>query len=263
MLNAHPFSRELTTAKTIIQEAGKIALSYYRTNLTVALKEDNSLVTEADHAVEKFIRKAFDEIFPEYGFIGEETDENSKSTAWIVDPIDGTVAFARGLDEFGIALAFKNDTGIQFSLIYLPTKNELYTAIKDKGAFLNDKKITVSKVSALNLALLSIHKSTLLMYASHSQNLLDLSFRLRVTHAASSESCHLASGRIDGLIKVNQALWDVAPEYLLMKEAGARITDEFGDDLIITFSKKARHNYIAVTNSLSEEVLKPLYFPKA
>lgn len=254
------FRKEFRIAQDLIIQSGKMALSYLSKPLKSSLKEDQTIVTEADRAIETFIRQSVSQQFPNYGFIGEETEEHHKEVSWIVDPIDGTVAFARNIPEFAIVISLKAKDETVFSCIYRPYLQELYTAFKNEGAFLDNKKITTSTVTSLENSLVSldsgnIHKKV------YPQRILAIlpRYRVRIGHSAAVESSYVASGKVDALIKFKQSVWDVAPEYLLMKEAGAIITDEYGHPLIINYSKESKHNYIATTNKIEINERKSLY----
>src|SRR5258707_13774696 len=122
------FEKEFELAKKVILETGQIAHSYFIKKLEVTYHEDNSFLTRADIECENFIRSRLESAYPSYGFIGEETQENIRDTAWIIDPIDGTVSFARQMPEYGIALALKRHNDIIFSVQYLPESETLLHA---------------------------------------------------------------------------------------------------------------------------------------
>lgn len=254
------YYKEFEFAKKIICHAGDIALRYFDTNIKSTLKEDQSIITEVDLAVESFLRDSFGKEFPEYGFIGEETSENNKSVAWIVDPIDGTVAFARGIPEFGVVLALKEQNEVVFSVILIPCLNNLFFAYKNQGAYKNDSEISVSTITNFDNALFSLASGNIFKkdYPEQIINLIH-KYRVRLSLSAAIESSYIASGKCDVLVKFNQAIWDVAPEYLLMKEAGATIVNEYGKDLTFAIEKKTRVNYIASTNKMNHVDLKTLF----
>jgi myo-inositol-1(or 4)-monophosphatase len=263
MTSSEPFHKELEIAKAVIKEAGKTALSYFEKGIKGSYKADNSIVTEADVAIEKYIKSNLEKHFSEYGFIGEESGEITSEVSWIVDPIDGTLAFARGLSEFSTVIALKQDQQVVLSVMYLPYFDELFYAINNNGSYRNDVQIHARDTNTINEAVISLHEASINKYRDNNVNVIDIPYRFRATHTASVESCYVACGKIDGLIKFNQAIWDVAPEYLMMKEAGVRITDKYGNPLEMNFNKQYKHDYIALTNSIPEREAKILYFSQS
>lgn len=261
MTDQRQFTKEFELAKKVIKDAGEITLSYFDRHPKITkIKNGYSIVTEADEASESFIRNALSSSFPSYGFIGEETEEENKETSWVVDPIDGTSAFARGIPEYGIAIALKAGSNLVFSLQYLPLKHELYHAIKGQGAYYNDSHIFVSKTDSLQEGLLSFDSTNIRKrhYTTPIKNLLN-EYRFRVGHSSVVESIYLAKGKIELLAKFEQAIWDAAPACLLMEEAGAIIRDPSGNAINFTFSKSARQSYIATNASLIKQEMAMLY----
>jgi myo-inositol-1(or 4)-monophosphatase len=259
------FSQEFELAQSIIYRASDIALSYFEHNPTFHSKPDNSTVTQADEEIEVFVRKEFEKEYPEYGFIGEEGKANLKETNWIVDPIDGTSAFARSIPDFSIVMALTQGSEVLFSLIYNPCTKRLYSAQKGLGAFRDEKKIRVSELEELgkDYGIVSLtHKNFYDDRYKHHLESLAEKHRTRIAHSAGVESTYLASGSIDILIKLDQPIWDTAPECFLMEEAGAIIKDLHGDDFALDFTPGTIHNYIAMTPSIYKNEGKQLFFPK-
>ncbi len=255
------FTDEFSYAKQIIQEAGQMALSYFTKGVEVVNKKKEgearySIVTEADLAIEKFIKEKLFQKFPNYGFIGEEGKEDIRETSWIVDPIDGTTPFSRGIPEFGVVISLKIGNEVVLSCIYLPVVDLLYSAKKNEGAFENHKKISVSDIALGEDSLISVGTRMIRLtdYTSQYAELMS-KYRCRIGLAASAESTYLASGKIDLFVTVDQPIWDVAAEYLLMKEAGARITNLEGTDLQLQFDKDFRHNWVATNGLIHDQVI--------
>lgn len=251
------FQKEFEFAKKVIQEAGKLVLSYAKKKIDVSYKEDYSFLTEADTATENFIYESLQKKFPSYGFIGEETEMDIKDTSWIVDPIDGTISYSRGIPEYGIALALKSDNKLIFSVQYLPYASKLLHAYTGYGAYCNGQKLSVGNVKDFKKAYLSIGYQNFWYpkYQQHTLNVLTKPtiHRFRVGGSSVVESYYLAGGRTDISIRFDQPIWDTAAEYLLMKEAGAVITNESGKPLHLHFDKTSLHNYIA-TNSFLRDI---------
>ena len=258
------FEKEFQFANKIITEASQITLSYFEKNPKSRLKADKSIVTEADEHVETFIRQKASSTFPSYGFIGEETDEDKKDITWIVDPIDGTSSFTRGITNFATVIALLIEEQIVFSLIHLPVANVLFTAQKDKGAEKNGKSIQVSLIENMDNALISIDRRA--PQVDYSMDYIDnfiKSYQVRIGDHAGVGSGYVAQGSIDLFIKFYQKIWDTAPESLLIQEAGGIVTDEFGDVLKLTYSKESKTNYIATNSILHKNYNDLLYYPKS
>lgn len=258
------FHSAFDLAKVVVVDASKIILAYFEKEFTIRYKEgelSSSIVTQADEETEKFIRSAFEKEFPQYGFIGEETPESNKETSWIVDPIDGTLAFSRGLYEFGMAIALKHGSEVVFSVLYLPYFGKLYSAYISEGAFLNDKKIQVSTTDLLNKSVISLHQKGIKLdrFHDYAENVLKNS-TVRMSHSSVVESCLVAEGKIEGLIKFEQKIWDLAPEFRLMKEAGAHVTDEHGSSIEFGYSKDSRQTFVSISPNITD--FQELYLPR-
>lgn len=259
------FSKEFTFARESILKASEIALSYFGNNPSFHSKPDNSTVTQADEEIEAFVRAAFEKEFPTYGFIGEESGADRKEINWIVDPIDGTSAFARTIPDFSNVIALTEGNDVLFSLIYHPCMKKLYWAKKGEGAYCDDKKITVSNLETLgkDYGIVSLTHSNFYneKYRSHLEKIM-MNHRTRISHSSGVESSYLASGSIDVLVKLDQALWDTAPECFLMQEAGAVIKDMYGDEFHLNFESGARHSYIAMAPRIYETDSDELFMQK-
>ncbi len=259
------FEKEFELAKAVIQDAGEILLSYYHKPSNFTQKEDGSFLTEADIASEQFIKRKLADQFPEYGFIGEETEGIKKEISWIIDPLDGTLAFTRHLSEFGIAIALKRGNQLIFGVEYIPLSNDLLFAFEGQGAYKNDSKLSVSTMDDLSKSFASIGMQNFWKgeYVSQTTALLrqKINNHFHVGLSSVVEAYYLSSGIVDLYIRFEQPIWDIAAQYVLMKEAGAVITDEYGKPLRIGFSKDARHNLLA-TNPLLAENAKDLLYRK-
>src|ERR1700691_4098549 len=150
-------SLELRAALDAAEEASKIAVSLYRHNLEVRIKEDKSPVTEADVRCEVAIRQILESRFPSYGFYGEETGvrDQRAENLWLVDPIDGTQAFVREYPFFSTQIALMRAGEIVLGVSQAPVYGELAYAERGGGAYLNGRPIRVSEIDALSAATLS------------------------------------------------------------------------------------------------------------
>jgi myo-inositol-1(or 4)-monophosphatase len=258
------FHQEFSEARNIIREtAALIKAAVGNSSQIVKTKGDHfNIVTETDEKAESFLREKLAAAFPDYGFIGEEGEEIIKDIAWIIDPIDGTTAFERNIPEFGIALALKKGDHVIFSLMYRIATDDLFSAYRGEGAFRNDEKLHVSETADPKNAVISVSHQQFWYerYNTYTLRLINQVRSFRISYSAVVESCYIAEGKLDMLIKFEQSIWDVAPEVLLMQEAGAKVTDEKGEGLVMEFSKNAKVSYIAANAKLHEACKAFLYF---
>ena len=199
-------------SKIIIRDFGEIE------NLQVSKKGPTDFVTNSDLKVEKIIVDELKKARPNFSFITEENGtENNKDNknTWIIDPIDGTVNFLHGIPHFAISIALKSNGEIISGLIYDPIKDEMFYAEKNNGAFINNRRIRVSKKNDLNNCL----------FASNDHLDEELNLPIRKTGCAALDMAYVASGRFDGYFQNNLNLWDVAAGIILIKEAGGVIND--------------------------------------
>ena len=225
------------TAIAAAKKAGKLALKEYKNfnRAAVMLKSRHEILTKVDLASEKIIINEIKSNFPEHRILSEEAGQtkNMSDYLWIVDPIDGTTNFSmhNPIWSISIALAFKNET--IFGVIYAPCLGELYIAEKGKGAKLNNKKISVSKIKdgkVLNAFCHSSRKKDIkkaIKYFSY-QKLHGMD--CRQMGSAAIELAYVACGRIESIVIPGANSWDVAAGALLVREAGGMVTDFSGKD---------------------------------
>ena len=263
MTSPQDFHPQFEYAKKVVKNAGALLREYAEKEVEIVKHQIalSDLSTEADGAVETFIRTHLEEKYPDYGFIGEEGEASLAEEAWIVDPLDGTMAFSRQIPEYGIALAFKSGTQVIFSVQYLPVFDLLLTAYKGEGAFCNDEKISVGQVDSFDRTVLSIGYQDFWRekFQAHTLTLLEHDHAFRVGHSSVVESYYFASGKTDVLFRFDQKLWDTAAECLLMEEAGGVITNEKGEKLELVFSKDGKHNFMATNPILAENAADIIY----
>jgi myo-inositol-1(or 4)-monophosphatase len=206
-------------------------------NLQVSVKGPADFVSNADKRAEQIVFEELQKARPTYGFLGEEGTEVKGTDGqhrWIVDPLDGTTNFLHGIPMFAVAIALQRGEDIVASVIFNPVMDELYTAEKGGGAWLNDRK-------RLRVATRKHLADTVIVTGINSQgralDLLQLKQLAQVTPAvagirrtgsASTDLAWLAAGRFDGYWEAGLKPWDVAPGYLLVREAGGVVTDYAG-----------------------------------
>ena len=219
-------------------EAGAVELRrFFNGSFTISSKSSiNDLVTEADHASEKAIFKVIQDKFPDHFILSEETgaivhDSNIK---WIIDPIDGTINFANGIPICCVSIGVEKDGQMILGAVYNPFMNEMYIAEKGKGATLNDKKITVSdKDDLLRSCLVTGFPYQYLDAANGPLQIFEKLIRkaipVRRLGSAALDLCWTATGRFDGFYEHKLQAWDSAAGFLMVEEAGGKVTDLQGN----------------------------------
>jgi len=224
---------------TIIKaaEAGaKVMQEFFHGQFKISNKEGiNNLVTEADHASEAAIFSVIKEDFPDHYILSEEAGElvMDSSYKWIIDPIDGTVNFAHGIPICCVSIGLEQEGEMLMGVVYNPFFNEFYFAQKGYGASLNDKKIQVSsQPSVIHSCLVTGFPYT---YLDQPNGPLDVFARLirkgvpvRRLGSAAMDLCWVAAGRFDGFYEHKLQAWDSAAGFLMVEEAGGRVSDFAG-----------------------------------
>lgn len=195
-------------------------------------------VTKADKDAEEFIINELQKNFPGVGICSEEGDAISGKGRFIVDPLDGTHNFMHGIARFCVSIAYEENAEIKVGVIYEPVKDELFSAEKGSGAFLNGKRIKHSGQKNLDRALVTVgippsayERRGKIMDAL--KNLILKVNSIRIFGAAALQLAEIAAGRIDGDIGFALSPWDVAAGWILVEEAGGLITDERGGNKIL------------------------------
>ncbi len=226
-------------AAAIAIEAGLLIHDYYKRGVLTEYKGDVDLVTEADRAAETLIVEKLHEAFPKHGIFGEEGTRSllDAEYRWYVDPLDGTTNFAHGFPYFCVSLGLEHrpaglpqdeDGELIAGVIYQPVHNELFVAEKDGGAYLNGRRLHVSKTKLLQEALLATgfpsHKRHENPNIHFYQQLTLRSHGVRRAGAAALDLAYTAAGRFDAYWEFNLNPWDTAAGVLLVKEAGGTMT---------------------------------------
>ena len=221
--------------KKVVISAGKKALSFFKKDKSLIFLRGQSkeVVTKYDKILDQLIIKEIEKFFPNDSILTEESGflSKSKENLWIVDSLDGSSNFANQNPLFSISIAyFKNKIPI-LAAVFAPALNEFYFAKKRKGAFLNGKRIFVSKVKNL--------RESYIVYCEGGEKnrervakILSKIFPkvkdIRKIGSAGIESCWVAAGRVDAFFTTQIEIWDVAAGILIVKEAGGKVTDFFG-----------------------------------
>lgn len=227
----------LDLAVRLAREAGAIQKDRYETDLEIQTKSASiDLVTEVDRACEKLIVDGIQANRPGDAVLAEEGSGDDREGAewrWVVDPLDGTTNFAHAYPRFCVSIAVEHHDERVVGVVYDPLLDELYTAIKGEGAFLNGRPIHVSDEQNLDNALLA----TGFAYdvrKTRDDNIAEFARFLKATRAvrrdgsAALDLCYVAAGRLDGFWEFKLRAWDVAAGFLIVDEAGGRCSDASG-----------------------------------
>jgi len=199
-------------SKSIIRDFGEVE------KLQVSKKGPYDFVTKTDKHVEKILIEELSKIKKNYSFITEETgiiNNADKDNIWIIDPIDGTTNFLHGIPHFAICIALKSKNKIVSGLVFDPIKDEMFFAEKDKGAYLNNQRLRVSKKNSIDNCL----------FSSNHEGVKFSDLNMRYSGCAALDLAYVACGRLDGFFHNKINLWDVAAGEILVKEAGGIVNN--------------------------------------
>lgn len=221
----------------IANEAGNIILDGVNKEKDVNYKGSIDLVTEYDLKTEIFIKDKLSKIFPNHKIIGEETSTNpfdDFNNAIFIDPIDGTTNFVHGFPFVSISIGVYTDRIGHYGVVYNPVMNELFYAENGKGAFLNNKKISVSNKDRLSKSLCATGfpyiKDELSYLMDILKKVLSVSRGIRRAGSAALDLCYVAKGVFDLYYERNLKPWDISAGMIILKEAGGLVTDFEGKE---------------------------------
>ena len=223
--------KELKVALAAARAASKIILKFYGKKFKVKRKGEIDLVTEVDERAQKEICKIIWKAFPKDAILAEEFELSRTEKAerrWIVDPIDGTTNFAHGYPKFCVSIGFEAQGHLQCGVIWDPVMKEVFTAVRGKGAFLNGKRLRVSKAQTLKESLLVTgfpydlddpRKNNVPFFL----HMIRKAQAIRRDGSAALNLAYVAAGRFDGFWELGLNAWDVAAGLLLVQEAGGEV----------------------------------------
>jgi myo-inositol-1(or 4)-monophosphatase len=224
---------ELAFAVETVKRAGEIILSYYHSSYEVEHKDEDNPVTSADLAADSFLRERFAERFPSDGWLSEESIQKPEQLQgpriWVVDPLDGTKEFVKGLPEFAISVALLIESRPALAVVYNPPQNELFVAERGGGAYFNGERVRVSTLENFGNAEILASRSEL---ADQVFKLPDEYGSVKKTGSIAYKLALIASSRGDITISFRpKNVWDVCGGTLLVEEAGGKITNFHGEPL--------------------------------
>lgn len=207
-------------------------------SVRVAQKQVNDFVTEVDQAAERMIIETLLGAYPGHGILGEESGKEfgakDSDYVWIIDPLDGTTNFIHGFPVYCVSIALAVKGKIEHAVVYDPTRNDLFTATRGRGAFLNERRIRVSKRAQLKDCLISTgfpfrpgdnFRAYMRMFAEITQR----TAGVRRPGAAALDLAYVAAGFTDGFFETGLSIWDVAAGSLLVTEAGGLVGNFTGE----------------------------------
>ncbi|MGH8245464.1 MAG: inositol monophosphatase family protein [Gammaproteobacteria bacterium] len=204
--------------------------------LTVRHKSLNDLVSEVDRAAEEAIIETLKASYPDHAILAEESGSTGESEyVWIIDPLDGTTNFLHGLPIYAVSIALMHKGQLQHGVIYDPTRNDLYTASRGRGAFLNDRRLRVSKRDKLIDGLIGTGfpfrmSDYIDPYLAMLKDLMTRTAGVRRPGAAALDLAAVAAGRLDGFWEIGLSPWDMAAGVLMITEAGGLVGDLEGNE---------------------------------
>ncbi|MDW8323893.1 MAG: inositol monophosphatase family protein [Burkholderiales bacterium] len=231
----HPM---LNTAVKAARRAGAIInrASLDLDLLSVRAKRENDFVSEVDHAAEQAIIETLLTAYPKHAILAEESGVSGESEyQWVIDPLDGTTNFLHGFPQYAVSIALLHRGVLTHAVVYDVTRNELFTASRGRGAYLNDRRIRVSKRDKLKTALIGTgfpfrDFTHLDAYLGMFRSLVQNTAGLRRPGSAALDLAWVAAGRLDGFFEIGLNLWDIAAGCLLIQEAGGLVSDFSGEE---------------------------------
>ena len=248
------YTKELDVAKSVAKEMGKIQLKNFRKNLKVIRKSTKDFVSNVDLECQnlsyELLRKDF-----QYEILSEERktqDEIGTKLFWIIDPVDGTHNYISGLPNFGVSIALATKKEFLLGVIYLPYFDEMYYAVKNQGAFMNDEKIQVSKNNDLEKSMITFDNQFYLNKKSFDvyKKIVGSCFTTRILGSAVYDFCLIASGKVDARVWNNTKVFDFAAGLTIVNEAGGKLTDFNGNEITLN-----SHDILASNSFVHQELL--------
>jgi myo-inositol-1(or 4)-monophosphatase len=251
------FSSYTNTALDAAKAGAEVLLKYYNGVLNVEYKGETDPVTQADRNSQKAIIKTIKAVFSHHGILAEEdgVNEIKEDYLWIIDPLDGTVNFVHGVPMFCVSIGLKCKDEIISGVIYSPVTKEVFISEKNKGAWLNGKKIKVSKIEDMIRALAVtgfpyyVRKSSTEVIKNFKNIMLE-SQGIRRLGSAALDMAYVACGRFDFFWEEGLKPWDIAAGALVVKEAGGKVSDYCGSkdfifkDTMLTSNGSVMHEKI-------------------
>lgn len=230
------WEKELQLARSVAMHAGDLAMGYASQQLKPETKADLSPVTVADKECEKLIASRIEETFPADGILGEEgsNKQGTSGRRWIIDPIDGTRDFVRGLPLWANLIGFEVDGEVVMGVANLPSRREMFWAVRGGGAFRNDQRLQISSIDSPSQALVGLNGINRLKEHALGSRFLDWAKQFWAVRSMGGcvDAMLVASGNAELWMEPHAAPWDLAPLKVILEEAGARFWNFDGGSTI-------------------------------
>ncbi len=230
----------MKVAEEAARRAGRLLKKNINKSDEIFYKGAVDLVTPFDTKAQRTILDHLSSFFPDHGYLAEEGLSQNKEAEmrWIIDPLDGTTNYAHHFPVFTISIALERRSEIILGLVYDPMREEMFSALKGKGAFLNGKKISVSGINELDKSLLATGfpydvRVSQENNISHFNNFIIRVQGIRRCGSAAMDLCYVACGRFDGFWELKLKPWDMAAGTFIVQEAGGRVSDFRGSEFSI------------------------------
>jgi myo-inositol-1(or 4)-monophosphatase len=225
----------LKAGKSLSRDFGEVQ------NLQVSMKGPGDYVSQADRKAEELVKAELMRARPDYSFLGEEggsLEGTDGQHRWIVDPLDGTTNFLHGIPMFSVSIALERQGQIVAGVVYNPALDELYTAEKGGGTFLNDRRLRVAARNKLTDAVVGtgvphLGRGQHGHYLVQLRNIMGEVAGVRRMGSAALDLAYVAAGRFDGFWEDNLSAWDIAAGIILIREAGGFVTDTSGGNTML------------------------------
>lgn len=255
----------LSEIERLARDAGAILRGGYNKEHEVSYKGVIDLVTEVDHQSEAFLLGEVQSNYSDHHIFAEESGiiQGSNEHIWYIDPLDGTVNYAHHIPIFSVSIAYASQGDLTLGAVYDPMRDEMFTAERGKGAYLNGQPLQASSVSDLQKSLL-VTGFPYDAWNTEYDNFANfvhfgkLTQGVRRLGSAALDLCYVAAGRFDGFWEISLKPWDVAAGGLICGEAGARITNVKGEEDFIS----APQSVVASAPGIHELILQELHAPK-
>jgi myo-inositol-1(or 4)-monophosphatase len=254
----------LNIAVKAARKAGDIIIRYHNQIdlLTIENKAANDFVSEVDKAAEDAIIDELKYAFPDHSILGEENGEivgKDKRFVWILDPLDGTTNYLHGFPQYAVSIALYENDEPTHAVVYDPFKEEMFTAAKGEGAYLNEQRIRITGADGFENTLIGTgfpfkEPQHLDAYLSMFKAIHPQVAGIRRAGSAALDLAYLAAGRLDGFWEIKLNIWDIAAGVLLVKEAGGYVGDFSGRDKYLETG-----NVVAGSEKVFKAILKTIH----
>ncbi|MFC0309086.1 inositol-1-monophosphatase [Gallibacterium trehalosifermentans] len=253
----------LNIAIRAVRKAGNIVAKGFerRDDIQTNQKSTNDYVTNIDKAAEAAIIEIIRKSYPEHTIIAEESgasEGKESDIQWVIDPLDGTTNFVKGLPHFSISIAVRVKGRTEIAVVYDPIRNELFTAVRGEGAKLNEYRLRIDNSSELTGAILATGfpfkiKRYVPIHLNMVSALIEDCADFRRTGSAALDLCYVAAGRVDAYFEMGVKAWDCAAGDLIVREAGGLVTDFVGGHSYLT-----KGNIVAGSARITKQILAKL-----